>query len=64
MDQEITFDPFKDIQMGYLTDISMHALLGLWTRYHDKILLDTSTGSHIVTLALIVTLRLRVTQQE
>jgi hypothetical protein len=29
MDQEISFDLFKDIQMGYLTDISMHNLLDL-----------------------------------
>jgi hypothetical protein len=40
MDKEISFDLFKDIQMGYLTDISMHILLDLRTRYHDKLLLD------------------------
>jgi len=64
MDQKISFDLFKDIQPGYLTDISMHTLLDMWTRYHDKILLEsarlsieTLADSHIVTLIVTVTLR-------
>jgi hypothetical protein len=40
-----SFDLFTYIQIGYLTDISMHTLvtllrLDLWIRYHDKILLE------------------------
>lgn len=49
-----------------VTDIStgMHTLLDLWTRYHDKILLEsarlsieTLADSHIVTLIVTFTLR-------
>ena len=48
-----------------VTDITgMHTLLDSWTRYHDKILLEsarlsieTLADSHIVTLIVTVTLR-------